>query len=197
MERRILDISMRQVFRLTRGISPRQLPTDHDYSRKKRSAGHAFPSLRQVFRTVLAVKGSLCRAKGAAEKFAAHGDRCVCRPSIVYPRARHRRCWVHKMRNILEHDVNAMVKQGTHAIYKADSRAQAVLAFHRFQAPCRSHYGSMVRRLQQDLPNCSPSSLPRRLWRKLRASSVIEHCFVEVRRRTRHIVCFVNVASVD
>jgi len=68
MERRILDISMRQVFRLTRGISPRQLPTDHDYSRKKRSAGHAFPSLRQVFRTVLAVKGSLCRAKGAAEK---------------------------------------------------------------------------------------------------------------------------------
>jgi transposase-like protein len=26
---------------------------------------------------------------------------------------------------------------------------------------------------------------------------VIERCFVEVRRRTRPMVCFVNVASVD
>ena len=34
-------------------------------------------------------------------------------------------------------------------------------------------------------------------WRKLRTTNVIERCFVEVRRRTRPMVCFVNVQSVD
>ena len=29
------------------------------------------------------------------------------------------------------------------------------------------------------------------------ATNVIERCFVEARRRTRPMVCFVNVASVD
>jgi putative transposase len=38
---------------------------------------------------------------------------------------------------------------------------------------------------------------PRHLWRKLRTTNVIERCFVEVRRRTRPMVCFVNVESVD
>ena len=40
-------------------------------------------------------------------------------------------------------------------------------------------------------------SFPRPLWRRLRTTPVIERCFVEVRRRTRPIVCFVNVGSVD
>jgi transposase-like protein len=35
------------------------------------------------------------------------------------------------------------------------------------------------------------------LWRKLRTTNVIERCFVEVRRRTRPLVCFVNPESVD
>ena len=37
-----------------------------------------------------------------------------------------------------------------------------------------------------------------RHWaRKLRTTNIIERCFVEVRRRTRAMVCFVNVKSVD
>jgi len=31
----------------------------------------------------------------------------------------------------------------------------------------------------------------------LRTTNVIERCFVEVRRRTRPMVCFVNIESVD
>ena len=47
-------------------------------------------------------------------------------------------------------------------------------------------------------PNYRPYfSFPRHLWRKLRTTNVIERCFVEVRRRTRPMVCFVNVQSVD
>ena len=37
----------------------------------------------------------------------------------------------------------------------------------------------------------------RHLWKKLRTTNVIERCFVEVRRRTRPMVCFVNVESAD
>ena len=56
----------------------------------------------------------------------------------------------------------------------------------------------MVRRLERDLPELlSVFAFPRHLWRKLRTTNVIEHCFVEVRRRTRPMVCFVNVESVD
>jgi transposase-like protein len=119
----------------------------------------------------------------------------------VYPRVRHQRCWVHKMRNILEkvrrRDYEEM-KRGAQAIYLAESRPQAEAAFRAFRARWRREYGRMVRRLEQDLPELlSFFAFPRHLWRKLRTTNVIERCFVEVRRRSRPMVCFVNVESVD
>jgi hypothetical protein len=61
----------------------------------------------------------------------------------VYPRAQHQRCWVHKMRNALEHvrtrDYEA-VKRDTQAIY------QAV-------------YGPMVRNWSVTYRSCSRSSV--------------------------------------
>lgn len=119
----------------------------------------------------------------------------------VYPRVRHQRCWVHKMRNILEkvrkRDYDE-VKTGAQAMYLAESRAQAEAAFRRFRARWQREYGTMVRRLERDLPELlSFFAFPRHLWRKLRTTNVIERCFVEVRRRTRSMVCFVNVESVD
>jgi putative transposase len=119
----------------------------------------------------------------------------------VYPRVGHQRCWVHKMRNILEHvrkrDYDE-VKQGAQAIYGADRRILAQTAFRRFRARWLREYGPMVRRLERDLPELlSFFSLPRHLWKKVRTTNVIERCFVEVRRRTRPMVCFVNIKSVD
>jgi putative transposase len=119
----------------------------------------------------------------------------------VYPRVAHQRCWVHKMRNILEHvrkrDYD-QVKRDAQAIYRADSRAQAQAAFRRFRARWLRDYGPAVRRLEHDLPELmSFFTLPRHLWKKVRTTNVIERCFVEVRRRTRPMVCFVNVQSVD
>ncbi len=119
----------------------------------------------------------------------------------VYPHVLHQRCWVHKMRNILEkvrkRDYDE-VKREAQAIYRADSRRQAEAAFRRFRRHWEGEYGSMVRQLERDLPELlSFFSFPRHLWRKLRTTNVIERCFVEVRRRTRPMVCFVNVKSVD
>ena len=119
----------------------------------------------------------------------------------VYPRVRHQRCWVHKMRNLLEKSRKSdydEVKRGAQAIYLAESRTRAEAAFRAFQARWRRAYPAMIRRLEQDLPELlSFFAFPRRLWRKLRTTNVIERCFVEVRRRTRPMVCFVNVESVD
>jgi transposase-like protein len=86
------------------------------------------------------------------------------------------------MRNILEkvrkRDYDE-VKTGARAIYLAESRAHAEAAFRRFRARWLREYGPMVRHLERDLPELlSVFALPRR-------------------RRTRPMVCFVNVESVD
>ena len=105
------------------------------------------------------------------------------------------------MRNILEkvrkRDWEG-VKSEAQAIYQADSRREAEAAFRRFQTHWQDVYASMIKELEKDLPELlSFFSFPRHLWKKLRTTNVIERCFVEVRRRTRPMVCFVNVASVD
>ena len=119
----------------------------------------------------------------------------------VYPRARHQRCWVHKMRNLCEavrrndHDE---VKRDAQRIYQALSVAAARRAFERFRFRWRGKYSKLVERLEQDLPALLMFfEFPRHLWRKLRTTNVIERCFVEVRRRTRPMVVFTNVESVD
>jgi putative transposase len=119
----------------------------------------------------------------------------------VYPRVLHQRCWVHKMRNILakvrKRDYDE-VKADAQAVYRAQGRRQAEAAFRRFHRRWRTLYPTVTDRMGNDLPELlSFFSFPRHLWKKLRTTNVIERCFVEVRRRTRPMVCFVNVQSVD
>lgn len=121
--------------------------------------------------------------------------------ATVYPRVAHQRCWVHQMRNIGEavrRRDHHRVKQEAQKIYQAASLAEAQRAFARFRWNWQRAYPRMVRRLEKDLPELLTFfRFPRHLWRKLRTTNVIERCFVEVRRRTRPMVCFVNVQSVD
>ena len=94
-----------------------------------------------------------------------------------------------------DHDA---VKQDAQRIYQAASPGAAQRAFQRFQFRWRAKYSKLVRRLQQDLPALLTFfEFPRHLWRKLRTTNAIERCFVEVRRRTRPMVVFINVESVD
>ena len=90
------------------------------------------------------------------------------------------------------------VKRDAQAIYRAESRRHAEEAFRAFRRRWQRDYGPMARRLERDLPELlSVYGVPRDLWKKLRTTNIIERCFVEVRRRTRPMVCSVNVASVD
>jgi len=62
----------------------------------------------------------------------------------------------------------------------------------------QTEYPTMVKQLENDLPELlSFFSFSKHLWKQLRTTNIIERCFVEVRRRTRPMVCFVNVQSVD
>ena len=119
----------------------------------------------------------------------------------VYPRVRHQRCWVHKMRNILEKarkcDYDEVQGRSPgHLSGRKPSPGRN--CFSSLPRPLQRHYPNVVKRLGQDLPELlSFFAFPPHLWKKLRTTNVIERCFVEVRRRTRPMVCFVNVESVD
>jgi putative transposase len=119
----------------------------------------------------------------------------------IYPRVLHQRCWVHKMRNITEKARKCdrdELKKAAQAIYQAEDRSQARAAFRRLKLRWQSQYPTLVKQLEKDLPDLlSFFNFPKHLWRKLRTTNIIERCFVEVRRRTRPMVCFVNVQSVD
>ncbi|MCL5671347.1 MAG: transposase [Acidobacteria bacterium] len=83
-------------------------------------------------------------------------------------------------------------------IYRAESRKLALAAFRVFRSQWQSSYPVMVKRLERGLPELLVFfSFQRPLWKKHRTTNAIEGCFVEVRRRTRPMVCFVNVASTD
>ena len=91
-----------------------------------------------------------------------------------------------------------MVKTDAQAIYLAPGRRQAEAAAKVFCRRWRRDYPSMVKQLERDLPELLAFfRFSKHLWRKLRTTNIIERCFVEVRRRTRPMVCFINVQSVD
>ena len=120
---------------------------------------------------------------------------------VVYAGAEHQRCWVHKMRNVLEavrHRDHDAVKAEVQKIYWALSLAEARQASARFKWNWQNVYPGPVQRLERDLPErLNFFQLPQHLWRKLRTTNAIERCFVEVRRRTRPLGVFTNVQSVD
>lgn len=101
----------------------------------------------------------------------------------------HQRCWVHKLRNILQKvrkRDHHQVKADAQAIYQAEGRAQALASFRWFRTNWQHLYPTLVRQLERDLPELLVFfRFPRHLWRKLRTTNVIERCFLEVRRRTR------------
>jgi len=120
---------------------------------------------------------------------------------VVYPGVRHQRCWVHKLRNILDavrrRDQDT-VKTDAQKIYQAPTLPEARQAFLYFKRAWQPIYPRVVGGLEKDLPELlNFYHFPPPLWKKLRTTNAIEHCFVEVRRRTRPMVVFTNVQSVD
>jgi transposase-like protein len=90
------------------------------------------------------------------------------------------------------------VKRDAQKIYGGSGLAEGRKALRRFQLNWRTVYPRLVRGLEKDLPELLDfCQFPRHLWMTPRTTNAIERGFVEVRRRTRPMVVFTNVESVD
>ncbi|MGD1154255.1 MAG: transposase [Terriglobia bacterium] len=83
-------------------------------------------------------------------------------------------------------------------MYLAPRLAEARQAFRHFQQNWQAVYPKVVRRLETNLPDLlNFYAFPKHLWKNLCTPNTMERCFVEVRRRTRPMLVFTNVHSLD
>jgi putative transposase len=119
---------------------------------------------------------------------------------FVWPRAAHQRCWVHKLRNLsnrLKVSQQDCVNQARD-IYQAATRQEAVAHFRRWKKRWWKEAPAAVACLEKDLEELLEFlDTPRRLWKKLRSTNVIERLFVEVRRRIRTMCAFTTRQSCE
>jgi transposase-like protein len=106
----------------------------------------------------------------------------------VFPMARHQRCWVHKMRNILDKvpkNVHDEVLDRLRKIYRASSHAQAKQLKSEFiQQYCRL-YPKAVKSLEEAGEMLfTYFRFPEKHWVHLKTTNPIESLFATVRLRT-------------
>lgn len=120
---------------------------------------------------------------------------------IVYPSAKIQRCWAHKLRNAANHvpkKHQSSFSLDASAIYKAPSKTKALQAFKDLKKSWEPIAPKAVSCLEDDLDSLlSFFSCQKFLWKKLRTTNIIERVFREVRRRTRPMSTFNNLASVE
>ena len=121
---------------------------------------------------------------------------------MVYDKIPVRRCWAHKIRNILNKvrktDESA-VKADLHAVMNADTAPKARSAARRFAERWRQAYPAAVACLRDDLDELLTCFRCKTLAerRTLRTTNAIERRFREVRRRTRPMGVFQDRTSMD
>jgi len=131
----------------------------------------------------------------------------ICAIELVYPHAKHQRCWVHKLRNATKYlkkaDIKAF-KADAREIYNASTHREAVAAFKHLRKHWHSVSLKAVECLERDMDELLsfltiPIKEQHRVFirRQIRTTNIIERSFREVRRRTRPMGCFTNYDSVS
>jgi transposase-like protein len=120
---------------------------------------------------------------------------------LVYPQVPRQACWVHVLRNVAQHlrvrDRERCLHMARH-IYQAPSRPAAERALQAWVRAWRRVAPKAVACLQRDWEALLAFyHVPPRDWRRVRTTNAIERVFREVRRRTRPMTCFTNIASCD
>ena len=104
------------------------------------------------------------------------------------PTTRTQRCWVHKTANVLNKlpkGLQAKAKQGVQAIWMAESRAAASLAFDRFIHTYEDKYPKAAACLASDREALLTFyDFPAAHWQSIRTTNPIESTFATVRLRT-------------
>ena len=106
----------------------------------------------------------------------------------VWPGTRQQRCWVHKIANVLNalpKSLHGKAKQDLHAIYEAENRAKAEVAFDRSVVKCGAKYDKAAACLTKDREVLLAFyDFPAEHWKHIRTSNPIESTFATVRLRT-------------
>ncbi len=126
---------------------------------------------------------------------------------IVYPYAKHQRCWVHKLRNATKYLKKADIKAfkiDVRNIYNASTHRDAVTAFKTLRKHWFNVAPEAVKCLERNMDELLAFlTLPIKeqfrafIRRQIRTTNIIERSFREVRRRTRPMGCFTNYDSVS
>ena len=107
----------------------------------------------------------------------------------IYPKTRQRRCWMHKTMNVLNglpKWTQTKAKQALHAIWQAETRADAEKAFDLFLETYEPKYPKATVGLQKDREELLAFySFPAPHWQSIRTTNPIESTFATIRHRTR------------
>ena len=107
----------------------------------------------------------------------------------VYPETREQRCWMHKTMNVLNclpKSSQAKAKQALHAIWQAETKAEAENAFDLFLTTYEAKYPKATLCLHKDRDELMAFyDFPAQHWQSLRTSNPIESTFGTIRHRTK------------
>lgn len=120
---------------------------------------------------------------------------------MVYPQAKHQRCWVHKMRNVVGR-LKVKQREGCmsqlRTVYQSKNILEARERYRAWAEAWRKEAPEAVACVEKDLEELlSFLSEPIELAKKLRTTNAIERSFREVRRRTNPMSSFNNRESCE
>jgi putative transposase len=120
--------------------------------------------------------------------------------SYTWPHAAQQRCWAHKLRNLenkLKKSQGACLAEAK-LIYQAKHRQEAEKLFKEWKNRWKAQAAKAVACLEEDLEELLAFfDCPRKRWKKIRTTNVIERAFVEVRRRIRTMCSFSTRSSCE
>lgn len=107
----------------------------------------------------------------------------------VYPKTQQQRCWVHKLRNVLDKlpkRLQEKAKELLRAVMYAEGRSQAQTAREAFEKEFHAKHEKAVACLTADWEElCAFMHFPAEHWQHLRSSNVIESIFSPAKVRTK------------
>lgn len=120
---------------------------------------------------------------------------------LIYPQVPRQACWVHVLRTVAQRlrvrDRDACLRLARR-IYHARTRPAAERALAQWRAAWERTAPKAVAALLRDWEALLAFyAAPSTDWRRVRTTNAIERAFREIRRRTRPMTCFTNLASCD
>jgi putative transposase len=108
--------------------------------------------------------------------------------SEIFPQTDHQRCWVHKMRNVLDKvptKVQEEVKEELRDIYNSRNKREAECLIADFRNKYYSKYPNAVISLEEGGNKLlTYFKYPKQHWKSIKTTNPIESCFATVKLRT-------------